>query len=133
MEKRGFKVTRHYLEDRVGFKTAWRAEWSHGQEGRVIGLQSEMDALPRIGHACGHNLIAINGVAVALGLRSALEKHDIPGKIILLGTPGESPAFSLRRPETADLIPPSAAEEHGGGKIKLLEAGAYREMDVCLM
>ncbi|KAG8690228.1 hypothetical protein FRC11_013054 [Ceratobasidium sp. 423] len=46
-----------------------------------------MDALPGIGHACGHNLIAIVGVASALGLKSAMEKHNIPGKIILLGTP----------------------------------------------
>jgi hypothetical protein len=47
-----------------------------------------MDALPGIGHACGHNLIAIGGVAAALGVRAALEKHDIKGTVILLGTPG---------------------------------------------
>jgi hypothetical protein len=47
-----------------------------------------MDALPGIGHACGHNLIAMAGVAVALALRAALEKHDVPGTVVLLGTPG---------------------------------------------
>lgn len=84
MAKRGFVVTRHYL----GMETAWRAEYTHGKGGRVIGLQSEMDALPNIGHACGHNLIAISGVAVALGLKAALEQHNVHAKIILLGTPG---------------------------------------------
>jgi len=47
-----------------------------------------MDALPGIGHACGHNLIAIAGVAVALGVKKAMETHGIVGKIVLLGTPG---------------------------------------------
>ena len=71
-----------------------------------------MDALPGIGHACGHNLIAIAGVGVALALRAALIKHDLPGKIVLLGTP---------------------AEEGGVGKAVLIERGAYKDMDVCLM
>lgn len=85
MEKHGFVVTRHYL----GLETAWRAEFAHGSNPRrTIGLQSEMDALPNIGHACGHNLIAISGVAVAIGLKNAFEHHDVSGRIILLGTPG---------------------------------------------
>lgn len=84
MESHGFAVTRHYAE----LETAWKATWSHRSGGRVIGFNSEMDALPGVGHACGHNLIAIGGVAAALGVKAALEKHDIPGTIILLGTPG---------------------------------------------
>jgi len=47
-----------------------------------------MDALPGIGHACGHNLIGMSGVAVACAIKAAMEKHDIAGKIVLLGTPG---------------------------------------------
>lgn len=47
-----------------------------------------MDALPGIGHACGHNLIGMSGVAVACAIKAAMEKHDISGKIVLLGTPG---------------------------------------------
>jgi metal-dependent amidase/aminoacylase/carboxypeptidase family protein len=50
-----------------------------------------MDALPGIGHACGHNLIAIGGVGAALGVKAAMEKHGIEGKIVLLGTPGSFP------------------------------------------
>ena len=92
MTKHGFSVTRHYL----GLQTAWRAEFTNGRGGRVIGLQSEMDALPNIGHACGHNLIATVGVATALGLQAALKKHDISGKIVLLGTPGEASISPIR-------------------------------------
>lgn len=54
----------------------------------MVGVNSEMDALPGIGHGCGHNLIAISGVGVALAIKAALQAHDIPGKVILLGTPG---------------------------------------------
>ena len=60
--------------------------WKCG--GRVIGVNSEMDALPGVGHACGHNLIAIAGVAVALAIKTSLVEHNIPGKVVLLGTPG---------------------------------------------
>lgn len=92
MSSRGFTVTRQYL----GLDTAWRAEFTfsagrdHGArgDGRVVGVNAEMDALPGIGHGCGHNLIAMAGVAIALALRAALTKHDVPGTVILLGTPG---------------------------------------------
>ncbi|EKM56702.1 uncharacterized protein PHACADRAFT_183302 [Phanerochaete carnosa HHB-10118-sp] len=107
MSKHDFEVTPHYLMD-----TAWVARYSHGQGGRTIGVNSEMDALPGVGHACGHNLIAISGVAVACAIREALIKHDIAGTVVLLGTP---------------------AEEGGGGKIILLDKGAYEDMDACLM
>lgn len=86
MSSHGFTVTRQYL----GLDTAWRAEFRHGARGvgRTVGVNAEMDALPGIGHGCGHNLIAMAGVAIALALRAALEKHDVPGTVILLGTPG---------------------------------------------
>ncbi|CAE6417299.1 unnamed protein product [Rhizoctonia solani] len=116
VEQQGFQVTRNYLADQLPGDTAWKAEFTvPGTSGRpvpVIGLNSEMDALPGIGHACGHNLIAIVGVAVALGLKRAMEKYSIPGRIVLLGTP---------------------AEEGGEGKVYMLNAGAYKEMDICLM
>jgi metal-dependent amidase/aminoacylase/carboxypeptidase family protein len=94
MSSHGFSVTRHYL----GMDTAWRAEFTRGDGGRVIGVNSEMDALPGMGHACGHNLIAVSGVGIALAIKAALQAHDIPGKVVLLGTPGKSehlPPFSL--------------------------------------
>lgn len=86
MSSKGWEVTKHYL----GLDTAWRAEFTIGTGGRTLGVNSEMDALPGIGHACGHNLIAIAGVGVALAVKAALEKHGVPGKVVLLGTPGAS-------------------------------------------
>ncbi|TFK75009.1 amidohydrolase [Pluteus cervinus] len=108
MSTHGFKVTRHYL----GLETAWRAEFTNGSGGRVLGINSEMDALRGIGHACGHNLIAISGVGVAIAVKKALETHNVPGKVVLLGTP---------------------AEEGGAGKAILLERGGYADMDACIM
>ncbi|KAJ6591581.1 hypothetical protein DFH09DRAFT_178830 [Mycena vulgaris] len=108
MESHGFTVTKHYL----GLATAFRAEFTHGQGGRVLGVNSEYDALKGLGHACGHSLIAASGCGVALAVKAALEAHDIPGKVVLLGTP---------------------AEEGGGGKVILLERGGYTDMDLCVM
>ncbi|KAJ6515125.1 hypothetical protein C8R47DRAFT_504319 [Mycena vitilis] len=108
MASRGFTVTKNYL----GLTTAFRAEFTHGKGGRVLGVNSEYDALKGIGHACGHNLIAWSGCGVALAVKAALEAHNIPGKVVLLGTP---------------------AEEGGGGKVILLERGAYDELDLCVM
>jgi metal-dependent amidase/aminoacylase/carboxypeptidase family protein len=62
-----------------------------------------------IGHSCGHNLIAICSVAAALAAGAAMTKFALPGKIVLFGTP---------------------AEEGGGGKIRLLDAGAYSDYKV---
>jgi len=93
METRGFAVQRHYLLD-----TAWVATYTHhgqsqGTEGvhqrPVLGVNSEMDALPGIGHACGHNLIGVAGVAVACAVKVAMETFGVGGKVVLLGTPGE--------------------------------------------
>lgn len=107
MENHGFAIKKHYK-----LPTAWRATFTHGKGGRVLGVNSEMDALPGIGHACGHNLIAVAGVAVALAVREAIVKHDIPGTVVLLGTP---------------------AEEGGLGKQLLIDEGAYKGMDACIM
>ncbi|KAG8702879.1 hypothetical protein FRC08_003194 [Ceratobasidium sp. 394] len=116
LEEHGFTITKHYLADQLPGNTAWKGEFivpsKDSSSLRVVGFNSEMDALPGVGHACGHNLIAVAGVAAAFGLKTAMEKHQIPGKIIILGTP---------------------AEEGGSGKVFLLRAGAYQEMDVCMM
>lgn len=108
--KKGWKVTPHAYQQ----ATAFEAVFSHkaDKDSRVVGFQSELDALPGIGHACGHNLIAISGVAAALSVAATLVAKDIPGTVKLLGTP---------------------AEEGGGGKILLEQNGAYKGLDACLM
>lgn len=136
MSARGFAVTPHYL----GLRTAWRAEYAHvssspsspSSRPRVIGVNAEMDALPGIGHACGHNLIAAAGVGVALALKVALETHDVSGRIVLLGTPGECRCLCPPRSALSYHIV-DVAEEGGGGKIVLSSRGAYDEMDACIM
>lgn len=85
-----------------GLDTSFEARVGSG--GRLVIFCAEYDALPDIGHACGHNLIATSSVAAFLGAARALAQLQIPGRLRLLGTP---------------------AEEGGGGKVKLLEAGAF--------
>src|SRR4051812_37736732 len=91
-----------------GLPTAFRARV--GKPGPRIAILAEYDALPEIGHACGHNLIA--GAAVGAFLALARQAPALAGSIELFGTP---------------------AEEGGGGKIKLLEAGAFEGVDAAMM
>ena len=125
MAANGFKVTKAYL----GLPTAFRAEFQHGKGGRTIGVNSEMDALPGIGHACGHNLIAAAGAGIAVAVKAALIKHDIPGTVVLLGTPGEYTRHEMS--SCAEMR--VTAEEAGCGKGILIERGAYKDMDACVM
>ena len=71
------------------------------------------------------------GVAVACAIKAALEQHNLSGKIVLLGTPGSAFFSSMIGWDISAHI--SVAEESGGGKVALLEKGAYKDMDACLM
>ncbi|KAH8691602.1 putative amidohydrolase [Talaromyces proteolyticus] len=109
LEAQEFQVTRHAY----GLETAFEARSSGGSEdGVLVNFNAEYDALPEIGHACGHNLIATSSIAAFVALSTVLKKFDIPGRTQLLGTP---------------------AEENGGGKVKLIENGAYKGVDISLM
>lgn len=108
LKSEGFEVETPYKK----LDTAFRASYTHGSGGRTFAFCSEYDALPSVGHACGHNLIAVSGVAGLLGLRAAMKKHDISGTVVLLGTP---------------------AEEGGVGKGVLIERGAFKTIDGCMM
>ncbi|KAL2752987.1 hypothetical protein ACRALDRAFT_1052744 [Sodiomyces alcalophilus JCM 7366] len=99
LEQQGFKVTRHAY----GLDTSFEAEYGSG--GRLVIFCAEYDALPDIGHACGHNLIATSSVAGFIALAETIKQLGIPGRVRILGTP---------------------AEEGGAGKVKLLEAGAFQ-------
>src|SRR3990172_13139620 len=89
-------------------KTAFSATWGEGPV--TIAYLLEYDAMGEIGNACGHNLIATAGLGAAYGLKAALSPDEV--SLLVLGTP---------------------AEEGGGGKILLLEAGALEGVDVALM
>ena len=93
-----------------GVETAFRATLEGGAgDGPTVAVLAEYDALPEIGHGCGHNLIAMAGLGAGLGVQANMK--NLPGRLVVIGTP---------------------AEEGGGGKIKLLEAGVFDGVDICL-
>lgn len=91
-----------------GIETAFEAK--AGSVGPVIALLCEYDALPEIGHACGHNVIAAAGLGAGLALSKLAE--PLKGQLRVLGTP---------------------AEEGGGGKVRMIRKGAFDEVDAALM
>lgn len=104
LEQAGLAVER----GAYGVATAFVAR--AGSAGPVIGVLCEYDALPGIGHACGHNIIATAGLGAALAAATVAEEAG--GRVVVLGTP---------------------AEEGGGGKIRMLRAGAFDDLDAALM
>lgn len=98
LEKQGFTVQRKTY----GLDTSF--EVIIGSGGRQVVVCAEYDALPNIGHACGHNLIATSSLGAFLGAAYAMKELGIDGRLRILGTP---------------------AEEGGGGKAKLIKAGAF--------
>ncbi len=104
VEAQGFAVR----TPAYGMETAFRGEWGHGPV--TIAICAEYDALPEIGHACGHNLIATAGVGAAAALVKALDPAD--ARIVVLGTP---------------------AEEGHGGKVVMVREGCFDDVDVAMM
>ncbi len=102
----GFKVERGV----AGVETAFRATLETG-DGPTIAILCEYDALPSIGHACGHNVIATAGAGAGAAL--AAVRDQLPaGRIQVIGTP---------------------AEEGGGGKVKLIQGGVFKGVDAAMM
>jgi len=104
LRARGFHVKRGI----AGLDTAFRA--TYGQDNPRIALLAEYDALPRIGHGCGHNIIAASAVGAAVASKSVIDQ--LGGSVVVLGTPGE---------------------ESLGGKIDIVEAGAFKDIDVAMI
>ena len=102
--ERGFQIT----AKPAGLDTAFRADYGSGP--LVIGICAEYDALPGIGHACGHNIIAASAVGTALALADVAEELGLT--VVLLGTP---------------------AEEAGGGKVLMLDAGVFDDIAATVM
>ena len=92
----------------VNLATAFRA--TYGQGSPRIALLAEYDALPEVGHGCGHNIIATSAVGAAVASKSIIDR--LGGSVVVLGTPGE---------------------EVFGGKIDMVKAGAFEEIDVAMM
>lgn len=104
LEDRGLSTTRHAY----GLDTAFEA--TAGTGGDTVAVMCEYDALPGIGHACGHNVIAAAGLGA--GLAAAAVAEDAGGRLRILGTP---------------------AEEGGGGKVFMARAGALDGLSAALI
>lgn len=104
LEKKGFNVERGIC----GMPTAFRASYGKGKP--LIAVLAEYDALPGVGHACGHNLICTIALGAAIASKQAIDTYG--GTILVIGTP---------------------AEEMQGGKIEMVNKGAFNDLDVALI
>ena len=104
--RNGFDVT----APAGGLETAFVARRTGGRPGPVIAFAGEYDALPEVGHGCGHNLMCSSSAGAAIAAASVLGP-DFAGEIRFIGTP---------------------AEEAGNGKVHLIRAGLFTDVDVCL-
>lgn len=105
-QKAGLAINKNVF----GLETAFDAPFNSDRDGPTVAVLAEYDALPGIGHACGHNLIATSALGAALALYRL--RDALPGKVRFIGTP---------------------AEERGGGKELMARAGAFEGVDAALM
>ncbi|KAJ1963606.1 hypothetical protein IWQ62_003163 [Dispira parvispora] len=111
LSRNGFQIE----TNPAGLETAFVATYESSEfneSSRVIAFFTEYDALPDIGHACGHHLIAVGAIASAVATKSVMEKMDLHGIVQVIGSPDE---------------------EGSGGKIELINAGYVKYPDVCLI
>lgn len=106
LRKHGFTVEENYL----GIPTAFRAEYAGEKPGPSIGFLSEYDALPQIGHGCGHNIMGT--VTTGAGILLSKRIDEIGGRAVVFGTP---------------------AEETSGAKVTLSEKGAFDDIAAALI
>ncbi|HET8776387.1 MAG TPA: M20/M25/M40 family metallo-hydrolase, partial [Candidatus Limnocylindria bacterium] len=106
LERDGFEVT----ASAGGLETAFVARWTGNRPGPVVAFAGEYDALPDVGHGCGHNLMCSSSAGAAMAAARTLGR-DFAGEIRFIGTP---------------------AEEAGGGKVYLINAGLFEDVDACL-
>ncbi|MDR1832553.1 MAG: M20 family metallopeptidase [Fusobacteriaceae bacterium] len=107
LEKYGFTVEGNFC----GLPTAFKAVWTAGKPGPRIAFLAEYDALPAIGHGCGHNILGVASDAAAILCKEALG-NDFPGEIWLVGTP---------------------AEETDGAKVHMAKKGAFDGLDAAMI
>jgi amidohydrolase len=106
LEEHGFDVTLGFQ----GLKTAFKAVYTADKPGPTIAYLAEYDALPGIGHGCGHNLLGTVSTGAGIVLKKVLD--EIGGRVIVFGTP---------------------AEETSGAKVTFAENGVFDEVDVAMI
>lgn len=105
LEKHGFNVTKNFAD----LETAFQASFKNGKSGPKIAILAEYDALPGIGHGCGHNIFGVTSVAAAILVKNLMK--DLIGEILVIGTP---------------------AEETNGAKVEMVEKGVFNNIDVAM-
>lgn len=106
LEKNGFRIDKGIYS----IETAFKAVYEGKKDGPTIAFFCEYDALPGIGHGCGHNLISAMGAGGAVGLKSVID--EIGGTVVVFGTP---------------------AEETSGAKVRMAREGAFSGIDAAMM
>lgn len=106
LKKHNFEVEEYY----IGIETAFRAEFKSGKGGPNIAYLAEYDALPEMGHGCGHNILGTTSTGAGIALSKVIE--EVGGNVIVLGTP---------------------AEETSGAKIDMVEKGVFDDIDVVMI
>ncbi|WZL72436.1 M20 family metallopeptidase [Clostridiaceae bacterium 35-E11] len=105
LKKYEFEVEEEYM----GLKTAFKAVYDSNKPGPVIAFLSEYDALPGIGHGCGHNILGATTTGAGIVLSQII--GDLKGKVVVYGTP---------------------AEETNGAKVEMVNKGAFDDVDIAL-
>ncbi|GAB6085966.1 M20 family metallopeptidase [Alkaliphilus crotonatoxidans] len=105
LKNHGFEVEESYL----GIETAFKAVYDSSKPGPTIAFLSEYDALPGIGHGCGHNLLGATNTGAGIVLSKIIK--DLKGRVVIYGTP---------------------AEETSGAKVIMAEKGAFKDVDIAL-
>ena len=106
LKKNNFEVEKGYLD----IATAFKAEYDSKKDGPTIAYMAEYDALPDIGHGCGHNLIGT--ISTGAGIILSKFISELGGKIVVFGTP---------------------AEETNGAKVEMVDKGAFDDVDIAMM
>lgn len=106
LKKHGFDIEKGYMD----IETAFKGEFDSGKEGPVIAYLAEYDALPNIGHGCGHNILGTASTGAGIVLSKFLK--DYGGKVIVFGTP---------------------AEETGGTKVDMANSNVFNNIDVAMI
>ena len=106
LKKYGFEIEENY----IGIPTAYLAKYSSGKKGIKIGYLAEYDALPEIGHGCGHNILGTTSIGAGILLKEYIDEFG--GEVLIFGTP---------------------AEETFGAKVDMAEAGCFDDIDVAMI
>ena len=106
LKKYGFELEKGF----ANLETAYKASYKKGN-GPRIAILAEYDALPKIGHGCGHNAYGVTSIASAILVKELMQKLDLQGEILVIGTP---------------------AEETNGAKVDMAKLGIFNNIDIAM-